>query len=239
MSINQFLVLGTWGPRGETSVQMADRMLRSVEAFKAIDPSFGPWWVIDFVAKTGVPFEEARSRMVSLVEGAPTTDDDGVPVPGGGYSTTAASRDISGPKSVSFAVMGGDSSPYRRYPNSAFFETDYYYDPDPSIVTYPKFKAVTLAVISCWELAYARICSRDLMALWPSHRVPFEPCWMTYLSAPLASMIAPPPSIVTERTPDGGLLFIAAEETFDVRNNAHMKNARAISAALAPVSVTE
>ncbi len=59
---------------------------------------------------------------------------------------------------------------------------------------------------------------------------------MTYLSAPLAAMISPPPSIVTERTPDGGLFLIAAEETFDVRNNVHMENATAISEALAPLS---
>ena len=83
MRVNQFLVPGKWGPRGETPVQLADRVLRSIEAFKAIDPGFGPWWLIDFVAETSVPLDKPRSRMAGLAEGAPQSDDDGDPVPGG------------------------------------------------------------------------------------------------------------------------------------------------------------
>jgi hypothetical protein len=42
-----------------------------------------------------------------------------------------------------------------------------------------------------------------------------------------------------ERTRDGGLLMIAAEETFDIANPDHVARARSIVNALAPLNAEE
>ncbi len=50
--------------------------------------------------------------------------------------------------------------------------------------------------------------------------------WLAHLSAPLAASLDLPPKILTERTPDGGLLTIAAEERLDPTNPEHLSRAR-------------
>ncbi len=46
--------------------------------------------------------------------------------------------------------------------------------------------------------------------------------------------MTPPPGVVVERRPDGGLLMAATTETFALANPAHLAAARAIQAALQP-----
>jgi hypothetical protein len=53
--------------------------------------------------------------------------------------------------------------------------------------------------------------------------------WIAYLSAPLAAGLELPPEIPTERTPDGGLLMIAAEERLDPTNPEHLRRARILA----------
>lgn len=59
---------------------------------------------------------------------------------------------------------------------------------------------------------------------------------MTYLPPSLAAQIRPPTDVVIERTVDGGLLMIAAEETFGVANPKHLAGARSIFQAVAPLN---
>jgi hypothetical protein len=54
----------------------------------------------------------------------------------------------------------------------------------------------------------------------------FHVPWMAYLSAPIAARLELPPEIVTEHTPDGGLLMIATEERLDPENPEHRRRAR-------------
>jgi hypothetical protein len=49
--------------------------------------------------------------------------------------------------------------------------------------------------------------------------------WLAYLSVPLAAGLELPPEILTERTPDGGLLMIAAEERLDPTDPEHLSRA--------------
>ena len=53
--------------------------------------------------------------------------------------------------------------------------------------------------------------------------------WIAYLSAERAAGVDVPPPVTTRRTPDGGLLMIAAETRFDPTNLAHMRPARLIA----------
>jgi hypothetical protein len=53
--------------------------------------------------------------------------------------------------------------------------------------------------------------------------------WLSYLSKPLAAGLTPPPGLLSERTPDGGLLMIAAEDRLDPTNPEHMRRSRAMA----------
>ena len=56
--------------------------------------------------------------------------------------------------------------------------------------------------------------------------------WFAYLSAPLASCVKLPPEIQTERTVDGGLLMIAAEERLDLDIPEQVRRARILAETL-------
>jgi hypothetical protein len=125
--------------------------------------------------------------------------------------------------------------------------------PDPSIVTYPTFKAALLAINAIWRVSWA--CAQAFRANYVkvpevyapgvhgygSERLPMIPSeptfpesvfhipWLAYLSAPLAAGVKLPPEILTEPTPDGGLLMIAAEERLDPDNPEHLRRARTLA----------
>jgi len=56
--------------------------------------------------------------------------------------------------------------------------------------------------------------------------------WLAYLSAPIAARLDLPPEIVTERTPDGGLLMSATEERLDPTNPEHLRRSRILAETL-------
>ena len=125
--------------------------------------------------------------------------------------------------------------------------------PDPSIVTYPIFKAALLAInaiwLPPWACAYAfRSNTVKVPEIFPGglqgyrlERLPLIPSeptfpasdfhipWLAYLSAPLAGGLDLPAEILTERTPDGGLLMIAAEERLEPTNPEHLRRARILA----------
>ena len=53
--------------------------------------------------------------------------------------------------------------------------------------------------------------------------------WLGYLSAPLASGFELPPEILTERTPDGGLLMTATKERLGPTVPEHRRRLRVIA----------
>jgi hypothetical protein len=57
----------------------------------------------------------------------------------------------------------------------------------------------------------------------------FQIPWIAYLSAEHAAGITLPRDILTERTPDGGLLMSATTERLDPDNPEHVRRARMIA----------
>jgi len=53
--------------------------------------------------------------------------------------------------------------------------------------------------------------------------------WIAYLSAPRAAGLRLPREILTERTPDSGLLMIACKERLDPTNPKHLRCARILA----------
>jgi len=239
MTTNSFSAVSAWGARADDPDEIGHRMLRSLDALSSISPIFRSWWVADFAARAMVPVSDGRTRMTEIVVGGVRKDDDDGPEPERGYFVSALNREAATPETVEFYTHAGSSTSLSRFENTAVFGTYFQQAPDPRIVTYPVFKAVILALAPIWEPAYTQAYSTNLSALWLQPRRRFELSWMTYLSAPLAAKIVPPKSVLTEHVPGGGLLLIAAEETFDTANPRHMEGARAIREALAPLNDLE
>ncbi|HEX8828991.1 MAG TPA: hypothetical protein VF778_12855, partial [Xanthobacteraceae bacterium] len=84
-----------------------------------------------------------------------------------------------------------------------------------------------------WACAYASKMDYEKSPLFPGAELfPFSAFhipWLGYLSAPLAAGLELPAEILTERTPDGGLLMSATEERLDPTVPEHWRRARVIA----------
>lgn len=236
MSVNGFSLRFSWGQRPESPAQLGERLLRSVEALRQIHPLFESWWFTDLVALEHVPIDEVRPRIAALVEQGVQRDDDDEPEPAGGYTFLIVNDKKGTPQKVELRTHGGGNYPKLYFGNGGVFSTEYGQIPDPAIVAYPVFEAVMMAMVRVWDATSASAICSDLHDARDKAGRFFGPAWMTYLAAPLASRITRPSGALCEATPDGGLLMIAAEETFDVNDPSHMAGAWAISDAL--VSLT-
>ena len=246
MEVNQFEIYSLWSWREETPDELGERMLRNLDALAAISPLFQDWTFLDLfpdalemnednLQELLFPLDEVRPRMTQMVERGVCQDDDGQPESEGGYSVIAFCGENQSPQAVTLKAHGGGIVEGRQ--REATFETSDSIAADPAIVAYPAFKAVLLSLVESWDVDWARAYSSELRPLWKeTYRQRFDLAWITYLSAPLASRIVPPKDALVERTKDGGLLLIAAEETFDASNPMHMAAAQSIAVALEPIN---
>jgi hypothetical protein len=257
MNGRRFSVVSGWQPRPESSETMGHRLLTNLEALADVSPYFGDWWLADHrvsiedmieqdidpdvVAKilreSQVPLEEARNRMAEVVEYGVRRDDDGVPEPEGGYGVSAFNYNDTEdpPYGVTLSAHGAGVANPRAGLRYAQLET--VDNPDPAIVAYPIFSAVLKSIVAAWDVRYAQAYSKALSGLWKKPNKPFfDLSWMTYLSPELGQKVTPPGDVLVERMGDGGLLLIAAAETFDTNNPKHMAAARSILASLADLN---
>ncbi len=248
MEVNRFSIHSSWDSREETPAQLGEQTLRSLDALASINPLFQNWWLLDLLPAAWemnaekpeedlFPLEEARARMTEIVERGVSKTKFREPDPTGGYSIVAFNSILSTRQSVVLQAHGGGGVHPWAGRRNARFKTSDYENPDPAIIAYPAFKAVLTTIAKIWNVKYAQVFSADLAAHWnkPDRRY-FELSWITYLAAPIAEQITPPTGALVEKTDDGGLLLIAAEETFDVANPRHMAAAQCIVETLAPLN---
>ncbi len=107
---------------------------------------------------------------------------------------------------------------------------------DCSVITYPVYRgalevfAVGLALpVGAGRHSSSTIAPVDRPAA-RSARALFEVAWIGYLSAPLAAGLTPPPDLVAERTPGGGLILSAVQTRIDPSNPDHMRRSRQLEA---------
>ena len=106
-------------------------------------------------------------------------------------------------------------------------------EPDPSLLTYPLWRAVLLLLAETWEASWVRASPGDISTAWSGGGGYFNCAWMSYVSPHFAPLVVPPLGIVAERRPNGGLFMAATTEMFRTADPRHLAAARAIEGALA------
>lgn len=250
-----YFVRGQWaGPADEKPAVTGAKFLQTLDSLSRIDPLFSGWqinrnWKIaEDEEPRLIPLDKARTHIVEIVEKGIAHNDFGKPTPGYGYSVLAIAG-ARGPRKVAFVARTG----------LQFFELsfgEHNIASDLTIVTYPLFKAALLAISAAWDAqwSYAQAFRNDAVKVpvnfapgVPAFRidtaaqVPLDPTfpksafhipWIVYLAAPHAAGVTLTREILTERTPDGGLLMSATTERLDPMDPEHAKRARILAETL-------
>jgi hypothetical protein len=201
-----------------------------------------------------IPLASARPRIAEIVENYVVRDDAYEPFPDDGYHAHATTNEFTGPRVAGVSVDAGG-----KYDGGAWLRTAGWHTgpPDLTVVTYPLFKGALLAMNAIWRApwacAFAFRCGTTSVPgveIVPGlvatkiegvMRVPLDPTfpqsifhipWIAYLSAEHAAGVAPTRDILTERTPDGGLLVSATTDWLNPDNPEHVRRARIIAEAM-------
>jgi Immunity protein 52 len=238
-----------WGPRPEPPAALATRYLRTLESLSTINPAFGNWHFLD--KEKATPLQGlGHAGVTRLVDANVMTADDGTPTPQMGYNMgadngMAADNGIEPARfSVNLKISAGSRAMARYFINTVGLTLKPRDDEGARAIDLDLMTAAILAIVGAWNVTYAAGYPWAMLDHWPSasasephlRRPRFNMAWITYLSARFAPMVVPPPSAISRRTAEGGLLMIATEARFEITNPTHMAVAREIEAALAPVN---
>jgi hypothetical protein len=238
----------------EEPAVIGEKYLRTLDTLSRIDPVFGGWtiwedhctldeleaWVEDGEKEPApirpVLIEDARLNMNALVEANVQLDDWGESRPDEGYHLGASNKDNLTPRSVYVSVTAGSKFNYNKWyislgelgPNPS----------DPSVITYPILGGAFRVMTSIWPTPWAKLSGsaaeyEERPGIVGTTRVEtfrHDITWMGYLSAELAPGFEPPADLISERTADGGLLMISAEERPDPANADQMRRSDLLTA---------
>jgi len=243
-----YFIRSCWEGRTDTPSAIGAKFLKTLDALSGIDPIFADWSIIDARGRSSAPLVAARPRIAAVVENNPARDDYDEPDPVRGYHVCGMAGEFRDPRSVTLNVdAGGKFAGGTRLKFGAYDVA-----PDLAIVTYPIFKAALLAINAIWLAPWAcapairtgtvavpiNIGGAQAFRIDSVRQVPSDPTfpesmfhipWLAYLSAPLAAGVKLAPEILTERTPDGGLLMSATTERLDPLNPEHVRRARILA----------
>lgn len=240
---DSYWMTAQWGARVETPAALANRFIKTVDAFRPLHPILDNWdWgnfpeLKETLGKRGTyAFAEIRKNLIPAVERNLRAGDEGVPHPFYGYylaimtGGTPMDPSIGFSTSASTGARGGYS--FTPFMNSATVKLRS--DPDPSLVTFDLWRSIFLVVNETWEATWAEALPNDLRAYWTG--IPVRCAWMSYISPRFAPLMTPPASAIVERRPNGGLFLAATREVFKTANPEHMAVAREIETALQPLN---
>jgi hypothetical protein len=234
----------------ENPVTLGAKFLSTLDALSDIESTiFAGWQVLDLANRSPLPLATARRCVGAIIESSVTRDDLYQ-----GYDAMAYTDNLLGPRRISLHIKAGGNG--RNYGNVSLRAGDFGFDPDPTIITYPVFRAALLAINAIWPSLWA--CAHAFRSnhvevpevyrdgvtgyrLVRTPMIPSEPTfpdsvfhipWVAYLSARLALGVELPPEILTEHTPDNGLLMIATKERLEPANPEHLRRARILAETL-------
>src|ERR1700739_4150045 len=132
----------------ESSSTLGAKFLNSLDALNRIDPTvFTNWQIMDFPANASIPLAAARPRIGVIVEANITRDDHGKPSPDYGYNCVAFTDNDAKSRNAALQIKAGGKDK-----GHISLETGgYKVAPDPSILTYPFFRAALLAINATWS----------------------------------------------------------------------------------------
>jgi hypothetical protein len=209
----------------------------------------GNWLLIDPPVQRYVTPAEVTQDTTGWVERNIVRDDDEEPDPGSGYRLLGKGSKVPSEYGASDSVKINVTVGARWRNVLEFNFGAYQAPPDPDLLTYPTFKGSVETLASVWPCpwVFAFTWTPDdvpiipwdgVTPLWEwkrprgRHRRSFEIAWVAYLSAPLAKGLTPPPEIVCEPTPGGGVILSSVLERLDEANPDHMRRALALEAIL-------
>jgi hypothetical protein len=221
----------------ETSSTLGAKFLNSLDALNRIDSTiFTNWQIMDFPANAAIPLAAARPRIGAMVEANIARDDHDKPDPHYGYSCVAFTDNAAKSRNATLRIQAGGKDT-----GHIMLETGgYKVAPDPSILTYPFFRAALLAINATWSppwscaqafrVDYCEVPLFPGAPLFPYSR--FHIPWIAYLSAPLAAGVELPAEILSERAPNDGLMMTATKDRLDPTNPEHLRRARLLAETL-------
>jgi hypothetical protein len=231
----------------ETPDVIGEKYIRTLDALSRADPALSGWviwedhttldqlvaWVEDGEKEPApirpVPIEEARKAMTALVETNVYLDEWGEEHPDHGFTIIAVNRYNKTPRGVSVTVHAG--SKHKENDWSVDFGDGGLAPPDPSLINFPMMDGIFRTMISTWPTPWARLRGstsdselRPAFIGWTSvETFRHEITWIGYLSAALAPGFEPPPDLISERMPDGGVLMLSARGRPDPANAEEMR----------------
>jgi hypothetical protein len=238
----------------EDPAAIGEKYLRTLDALSRIDPVLRGWIIwqsncsledLEAWAEAGalepapvrpIPLEQARLDMTDLVEANVCRDDWDEPQPDEGYSLVANNGPDRTARSVGVSVTAGSEFNYNQW--SVMFGDPARIPPDPSIMTYPILGGVFRVMTSIWPTPWAKLSGSTaeyeerpgVVGRTSIETFRHDITWMGYLSAGCAPGFQPPAELISERTADGGLLMISAEERPDPTNAEQMRRSDLLGA---------
>lgn len=241
-----YWMMAKWGSREESPTAIAARFLRTIDALRTLNPLLDVWSWGDYheIGETegqgGVyPLDDIRPRMAAAVARNVGDAGDAAPDPDNGYKLMAQA-DRTAPGSLISLSGSAGARPEGRpgfsvtpFTNRMNFKLGP--EPDPSFLRYAFWREVMLLLAETWEATWVEAWPDDMMDHWgPKHA--FRAVWMCYVSPHFAPLVTPPPGIIAERRPNGGLFMAATDAMFRTVEPRHLAGARAIEAALQPLN---
>jgi hypothetical protein len=232
-----FTITSRWSPDTDSPARISERFLNMIERLNSISPAMRNWQVVDGPEFHGVPVTGNVDSMTTLVEHSlqwqyphrPEDTDFGYTILARG---SPAPSDFGAADTVDISISAG-----AKFDNEIQFDVgDIQYETDLSIVTHAVYRASLEALVSAWPCpwALAYTYGRDSPPVDdPNRRTtrkPFEVAWIAYLSASAAVGLSPPPELLAERTPGGGVILSAVQTLIDPSSVEHMRRSRLLEA---------
>jgi immunity protein 52 of polymorphic toxin system len=233
-----------WAARKEATRSCAIRMARMLTGLSALHSAFAHWyqqaWTLEeaFVPLCKMPPQADELTRV-FENGRHFTDVSHELMPTLGYSVSAWNG-IEESDGISMMMhVGGydDHVPFTNWGDMTVHGLRGVQPAGPDLINARLLEAVLLTTIDAWEPDHARIVDWGDLEKFVPRQPPllFESGWMTYLAAPYARKVTPPPLALTEPVAGGGILMLATKEPFMLDNLQHVAVADAIQACLEPL----
>jgi Immunity protein 52 len=226
------------GPREESARACAVRFARMATALATIHPAFARWNRTAYTARrANAPFctmpPDIGELTKTIERGRQIADVSREVMRDLGFSISGWNGE-EGPGGVGFRMHVGAYTTTMRFPNQAHFTFGRLEEDNQDLLDIKILKAVLLTLVDAWEPDWAVLTDDNyihaLVERGPFPR--FSSGWVSYLAAPYARKVLPPPKAIVEPVAGGGILMLATNEPFSIDQPEHVFAADAIQESL-------